>query len=405
MCRVLWVTLVLALSLPGSASAQLASPNKAGVSMGHLHYVVRDVDANKRFWVALGGTPIDKGGDVWVKFPDVLITLTKGESTGGTEGSIVNHVAFRVQSLTTVEAVGLKVARLANFPGVASTMSPEGERIELFENAALNLTFTQDAGYQDAVAERHNRPLAIPVAFHHIHLYLPAGKVAEAKAWYTKMFGGIPGKRSNYDAVDLPGLAMVSIPDGSGRKAVIEQTGLVRIIDARGRLLPEPFLNIQSKLVHLEPFFDEQGLLGIAFHPNYRTNGKFYIAYSQPLRGDAPLDRKLWWAHTNVVAEMTVSKANPNKANPERREDHPLARLAAVQSQRPLDRLRPRRQALSVDRRRRLRQRLGHRPQRHDRQRPGHEVASTARCCASTSTRTTTSRPTIRSSDAPTTSR
>ena len=96
-------------------------------------------------------------------------------------------------------------------------------------------------------------------------------------------------------------LAMVSIPDGSGRRAVIEQTGLVRIIDARGRLLPEPFLNIQSKLVHLEPFFDEQGLLGIAFHPNYRTNGKFYIAYSQPLRGDAPLDRKLWWAHTNVV--------------------------------------------------------------------------------------------------------
>ena len=111
-------------------------------------------------------------------------------------------------------------------------------------------------------------------------------------------------------------LAMVSIPDGSGRRAVIEQTGLVRIIDARGRLLPEPFLNIQSKLVHLEPFFDEQGLLGIAFHPNYRTNGKFYIAYSQPLRGDAPLDRKLWWAHTNVVAEMTVSKDNPNKANP-----------------------------------------------------------------------------------------
>ena len=85
-------------------------------------------------------------------------------------------------------------------------MTPEGERIELFENAALNLTFTQDAGYQDTVADRHNHPLPIPVAFHHIHLYVPAGKVAEAKAWYTKMFGGVPGKRSNYDAVDLPGV-------------------------------------------------------------------------------------------------------------------------------------------------------------------------------------------------------
>jgi glucose/arabinose dehydrogenase len=110
-------------------------------------------------------------------------------------------------------------------------------------------------------------------------------------------------------------LALVSIPDGSGRKAVIEQHGQVRIIDARGRLLPEPFLNIQSKLVHLEPFFDEQGLLGIAFHPNYRENGKFYIAYSAPLRGEAPLERKLWWAHTNTISEMTVSKDNPNKAN------------------------------------------------------------------------------------------
>jgi glucose/arabinose dehydrogenase len=110
-------------------------------------------------------------------------------------------------------------------------------------------------------------------------------------------------------------LAMVTIPDGTGRKAVIEQHGLVRIIDARGRLLPEPFLNIQSKLVHLEHFFDEQGLLGIAFHPNYRENGKFYIAYSAPLRGDVILDKKLWWAHTNTVSEMTVSKESPNKAN------------------------------------------------------------------------------------------
>jgi len=202
-CWILWLMLV---SAPASAWAQLASPNKAGVSMGHLHYVVKDVEANKRFWIALGGTSIDQGGDVLVRFPDVLVTLTKGESTGGTEGSVVNHVAFRVQQLSTVEAAGLKVARLANFPGVASTMTPEGERIELFENAALNLTFTQDAGYQDSVADRHNHPLPIPVAFHHIHLYVPAGKVAEAKAWYTKMFGGVPGKRSNYDAVDLPGV-------------------------------------------------------------------------------------------------------------------------------------------------------------------------------------------------------
>jgi glucose/arabinose dehydrogenase len=199
--------------------AQLAAPNASGVAMGHLHYRVRDVEANKKFWIALGGEEVR--GQAWarpgaglgqapapvvLKFHDVLVALEQGDSSGGTEGSIVNHVAFRVPSLSQVEAAGLKVARLNGFPGVASTMTPEGERIELFENAATNLTFTQDAGFDDAVAKRHNRPLTMPIAFHHVHLYVPDGQVSAAKAWYARMFGGIPGKRSNYDAVDLPGI-------------------------------------------------------------------------------------------------------------------------------------------------------------------------------------------------------
>ena len=96
--RVLWAMFAIVLSVPASAGAQLASPNKAGVSMGHLHYVVRDVEANKRFWVALGGTPDTVDGAVVLKFQDVLVFLTQGESNGGTDGSIVNHVAFRVQT-------------------------------------------------------------------------------------------------------------------------------------------------------------------------------------------------------------------------------------------------------------------------------------------------------------------
>ena len=224
--------------------AQLASPNASGVAMGHLHYRVRDVDANTRFWVALGGEEVraqrlaegsaqgsaqskaqgsaqskaqgsaqskaqgkaqgTSGGII--KFQDTLVFLEQGDSTGGTDGSVVNHVAFRVPQLTTVEAAGLKVVRLDGFPGVASTNTPEGERIELFENAATNLTFAQDVGFDDAAARRHNRPQVAPIAFHHIHLYVPAGEVAAAKAWYVRMFGGIPGKRSNYDAVDIPGI-------------------------------------------------------------------------------------------------------------------------------------------------------------------------------------------------------
>lgn len=111
-------------------------------------------------------------------------------------------------------------------------------------------------------------------------------------------------------------LAMVSIPDDSGRMAVIEQHGQVRIIDAKGRLLPDPFLNIEGRIIPLHSFFDERGLIGLAFHPNYKENGKFYIAYSVPLRAYAELDRRLWWSHTNLVAEFQVSKSDPNKADP-----------------------------------------------------------------------------------------
>jgi catechol 2,3-dioxygenase-like lactoylglutathione lyase family enzyme len=188
------------------ASAQLAAPNAAGVSMGHLHYRVKDVDANKRFWTALGGTPIKIGSTDAIRFPDVIVMLTPGEYAGLSEGAVLNHVAFRVRTFAQVEAAGLKVDRLPQFPGVGYTYTPEKERVELFEDAALNLTFTPDSGPAEGIVARHNRPLTTPVAFHHVHFYLPAEAHLEAKAWYSRTFGGVPGKRSQYDAVDLPGI-------------------------------------------------------------------------------------------------------------------------------------------------------------------------------------------------------
>jgi glucose/arabinose dehydrogenase len=186
---------------------QLSSANTSGVAMGHVHYTVKDVAANARFWTALGGVAAKHGSTDVVKINDVLVYLTPGAASGPSDGAVLNHIAFRVPSLATVEAAGLKVDRLPNFPGVAYTWTPDGERVELFEDAAKNLTFTQDAGYADPVAERHNRPLAAAVAAHHAHLYLPdAAAVTAAKAWYVQMFGAVPGKRSNYDAADLPGI-------------------------------------------------------------------------------------------------------------------------------------------------------------------------------------------------------
>jgi catechol 2,3-dioxygenase-like lactoylglutathione lyase family enzyme len=108
--------------------------------------------------------------------------------------------------LAKVEADGFKVERNAQFPGVASVFTPEGERIELFDETAENLTFTLDSGRTDPVAQRHNEKLRVPIAAHHIHLYVPEGAEPRAKAWYAETFGGIPGKRWRYEAVDLPGI-------------------------------------------------------------------------------------------------------------------------------------------------------------------------------------------------------
>lgn len=255
--RATFLGALLAFLLPLAGNAgQLAAPNKSGVAMGHLHYRVRDVEAAKRFWATLGGQSMRVGNVEVMKFPDVLVFLERGESTGGTEGSIVNHVAFRVPSLAAVEAAGLEVARLAGFPGVASVRTPEGERIELFENAALNLTFTPDDGYKDAVAERHNRPLALPIAFHHIHLYVPPGAVAAAKAWYVRLFGGTPGKRSQYEAVDLPGVNL-NISEAPSPTVAL-----------RGRVLDHLGFEVSG----LEAFCRTLAEMGITFDAPYRKD-------------------------------------------------------------------------------------------------------------------------------------
>ena len=109
-------------------------------------------------------------------------------------------------------------------------------------------------------------------------------------------------------------LALVQ-PAGDDRRFIIEQPGRVRILTKDGELLDEPFLDIRQKIVHQLSDFDERGLLGIAFHPDFAHNHKFYIAYSTYLNGHGDPGLQLWWDHTNVVAEYTVSKDDANVAD------------------------------------------------------------------------------------------
>ena len=107
-------------------------------------------------------------------------------------------------------------------------------------------------------------------------------------------------------------MTLVEAPDGSGRLFVADQTGQVWIIDDDERL-DQPFLDLSDKLVELRPNFDERGLLGFAFHPDYSENGHFYVYYSIPLREGAPDN----FDHTNRLSRFTVSPNDANTAAPE----------------------------------------------------------------------------------------
>jgi glucose/arabinose dehydrogenase len=63
--------------------------------------------------------------------------------------------------------------------------------------------------------------------------------------------------------------------DGQGRLFIVEQTGRIRVI-SKGVLQTAPFLDLRAKV----STGGERGLLGLAFHPDYRTNGKFYVNYT-----------------------------------------------------------------------------------------------------------------------------
>ncbi|KCZ72657.1 glucose/sorbosone dehydrogenase [Candidatus Methanoperedens nitroreducens] len=106
-------------------------------------------------------------------------------------------------------------------------------------------------------------------------------------------------------------LALVSPGDGTGRLFIVDQTGVIMILMADGEVLGEPFLDIRDKIVALNTIFDERGLLGLAFHPDFKNNGRFFVYYSAPLREDAPDG----WDHTSHISEFKVAQDNPDKAD------------------------------------------------------------------------------------------
>ena len=107
-------------------------------------------------------------------------------------------------------------------------------------------------------------------------------------------------------------VALVDPNDGTGRLFVVEQTGLIWILSDSNRI-EKPFLDIRDRVVKLNSFYDERGLLGLAFHPDFKSNGRFYVSYSGHLQNNLSPSE---WDHTTYISEFTVSTNDPNQADP-----------------------------------------------------------------------------------------
>ena len=96
--------------------------------------------------------------------------------------------------------------------------------------------------------------------------------------------------------------------DSSNRLFIIEQQGRIKVFENNSATSSsQTFLDIRS-IVDQDGGYTEEGLLGLAFHPNYSENGYFYVHYTDHLNGNINYPR-------NIVARYSVSSNNPNQAN------------------------------------------------------------------------------------------
>jgi catechol 2,3-dioxygenase-like lactoylglutathione lyase family enzyme len=173
------VVCALALASSTPTFAQLAPPNDLGVTLGHIHLAVKDLEAHRAFWTTmLGGTLVTNGPLTLIQFPGIFIMLRQADAAAPAAGSVVDHFGLVYQDIAAArarwKAAGVKYDVGAINPDQGYVHSADGAyRVEVFGDPSL----------------------PGPVGMDHIHLYPSAADIPAMQAWYAKVFGGFPGQR------------------------------------------------------------------------------------------------------------------------------------------------------------------------------------------------------------------
>jgi hypothetical protein len=148
-----------------------------------------DPEAQKKCWIdGLGGRLVKVGPLEFAVFPGLLVGFRKGDSNGGTDGSVIDHLGFHVKDSAKVRsslaAAGAQITRETAGGRNYYAIFPGGVEVEIGEDADLD----------------------VPVRPHHVHL--ASNQIDDMRAWYREFFGAEPFMRGTIKAANLPGVQL-----------------------------------------------------------------------------------------------------------------------------------------------------------------------------------------------------
>jgi len=254
MDKLIGVVILAILGPAGEAWAQLAPANELNVTWSHVHVIVPDRDKEAKSWLTLGGQLGNNltNDNVPIAFPGVVVLLGQGNTEGGSAGSVLDHVAFRVpniqESMARWKAAnwGLKELPGAGAPGQAFLTTLAQVKVEILEDASLK----------------------VPIVFDHVHFVIPESGLSQIEGYYVKLFGFKPVRGEPY-TYGLPG----------GKLVFSKSAGPVA--PTAGRPLDHIGFDISGSHDNLEAFSKSLEANAVEFRSRYRKS---------PMGNARPLD-------------------------------------------------------------------------------------------------------------------
>ncbi len=233
------ILVFLALIAQSTALGQLATPNADGLTFGHVHLNVSNIEQHTQIWEEhFGGTVVQRGSLTAVTVPNMVALFSEREPTMGSQETVMDHFGFKVRDMDAFlekwQAAGLEVGRV--FTGAegqtnAYIMLPDGVYVEMQEDQSLHEEVT---GY-------------------HVHFYTPGHE--ELLAWYTQVFNLEIRPRGRISTTtNLPGMNLSFANSDSPRAAT------------QGSAVD----HIGFEVDNLEAFCDRLAAQGIEFDVPYR---------------------------------------------------------------------------------------------------------------------------------------